>query len=136
MNQVQLDAIVEPVLEELGKQLEWKSRSELAFRKDSAWIGTYLSDRLAKVPDTHREPIVRRLASFGHYLEREQRSFEASRVFMTGLQSAVGEVPAAPHLRPAAAESAPSTKKWTFKTGRGPMRKSSMRPYRRIKTRV
>lgn len=150
MNPVQIDAIVEPVLEELGRHLKWKSRGELAFDKDSTWIGSLLENHLAKVPDGARPTVVQRLHSFGHYLEREQRAYDASRTFFVGLDSATKGIPltgSAPRTLPtdgstsrtrlpADGSSTPPTKKWTFKTKRGASRKSALRPYKRITTRV
>jgi hypothetical protein len=150
MNPVQVDAIVEPMLEELGRHLKWKSRGELEFDKDSTWIGSLLENRLAKVPEAHRATVVQRLHSFGHYLEREQRAYGASRTFFIGLESATTAIPvtgSAPRTLPvdgstsrsrlpADGSTTPPAKKWTFKTKRGASRKSALRPYKRIKTRV
>lgn len=144
MSPVQLDAIVEPMLEEVGRHLKWKSRDELELDKDSTWVGDLIGARLAKVPEAQRGPVVARLRTFGEYLEREQRAYRASYTFLLGLDSATtGGAPrtmprdgsSTQRVLPDDGVTAPPTKKWTFKTNRGDARKSALRPYKRITTR-
>lgn len=119
-----VDAYAEPVIEEVGRHLKWMRRGELAFDQPSAFFSQLLEERLMRVPEAVRRPVIERLVSFGHSLEREQRAPEASRTFLTGLEAAIGQLPA-----PTPAPATPRGT-WTFEVGRGAARRAFRRPGR------
>lgn len=123
-----VDAYVEPVLEEVGRHLKWLRRGELGFDQPSAFFATLLGERLARVPQAARQPVIERLVWFGHYLAREQRAPEASRTFLSGLEAAVGPLPRLPEAPGATSRRPRGT--WTLEVGRVPARRSLKRPGR------